>query len=649
MKRFFGTSGILRDHLPHFEFREQQLMMADFIRERLLYRENGLIEAGTGIGKTMAYLVPSIIYAVENDKKIAVSTETKALQKQLVDKDIPVVRDALSSLGYDFSFSLCLGSSNYPCKRRFEAIVKSGRFSKPDAVSVEDIGRLFSRKKVFSRYDVTSTNSFWNSICREPDSCNSFTCHFQNGCVYQKAKKEWASSRLLIINHYLFYTNIASAKTYLPDFDLVVFDESHALEHIGASQLGFEISRDGLSEILAVFSKRHKHDLLPFLGSISSQKKAIDLINRVEMEAARFFEYLYPRLKKTSSTRLMDPLPEGEALLSVIRSLLDLLDPSTRSIEDDLIRLDLEIAQGKLFSFHRNLQSVVFRENEEHVYWIEKSDAASIGNIVIKSQPLSISDIMLQEVNGYYESALYTSATLSVNGDFSYIADSLGISRYQSLMLDSPFDYKNNVFLYMDRTSVQPDSDEYARHIAEASATIINIVKGNCLILFTSYRLMKEVCDILAALIPYRIYRQGDHSVTEVLSRYIEDEGSVLMGTNSFWQGIDLPGDVLRGVIITRLPFSVPDYPPFQARSEKMAAMGKNPFYSIQIPDAVIRFKQGFGRLIRRSTDRGIIAVLDSRLHHKGYGKLFIQSLPECTVVTSIQDIAVRYSTTGKE
>ncbi len=649
MERFFGTSGILRDHLPHYEFREQQLMMADFIRDRLFCKENGLIEAGTGIGKTMAYLVPSIIYSVENDKKIAVSTETKALQKQLVDKDVPIVRDVLAPLGYDFSFSLCLGSSNYPCKRRFEAVVKSGRFSKSDAATAEDIGRLFSQKKVFSRYDVSSTNSFWNSICREPDSCNSFTCPFQNGCVYQKAKKEWASSRLLIMNHYLFYTNIASAKTYLPDFDLVIFDESHALEHVGASQLGFEISRDDLIEILAVFSKRHKHHLLTHFGSISSQKEAIDLINRVEMEADRFFEYLNPRLKKNSSARMMEPLPEGETLLSAIRSLLGLLEKSTRSIEDDFIRLDLEIAQGKLFSFHQNLMSVVFREKEEQVYWLERSDAVYNGNIVIKSQPLSISEIMLQEVNGYYESALYTSATLSVNGDFSYFVDCLGIERYQSLLLDSPFDYKNNVLLYTDRTAIQPDSVEYARHIAEVSANIINIVQGNCLILFTSYRLLKEVFEILASLIPYRIYRQGDYPVTEVLSRYIEDDGSVLMGTNSFWQGIDLPGDILRGVIITRLPFSVPDYPPFQARSEKVISLGKNPFYSIQIPDAVIRFKQGFGRLIRRSTDHGIIAVLDSRLHHKGYGKLFIESLPECKVVTSIQDIAAHYSLPEKE
>jgi ATP-dependent DNA helicase DinG len=646
MKEIFSEDGILKNIYNRFEFRSEQLRMSEFILDTLADRKNGLIEAGTGVGKTLAYLIPSILYCLENKKRLAVSTETKALQKQLIDKEIPAARRALDLYcGSEFTFSLCLGSSNYPCRRRFEMLLSEGRFRKNEMPQIERLRERFAEGVVFTKFDVTVSSPLWERTAREADTCSTYRCPFAAACVFQKARKEWAQSDILILNHYLFYANIAAGKTYLPPIDVVVFDEAHSLEEIAAEQLGFAVSQVQLTEILARFHRKNKRNtLVARITKEALRQKAAAAISALGRPMADFFEGLRNMIPaEKTAARLTQSIKGAEPLLSSLDGFFRLVEEMESEFEDDSSRMEYDIARARLFSFALDLRSSVFLDREEYVYWLERDEDALLGDIKIKGQPVDVAPMLEREIAGAYETSLYVSATLAVGGDFSYLAQRLGIPGFRSLLLQSPFDYKNQVVMFLAGDIEEPSERAYAENAASVSAEIISFLNGNCLMLFTSYRMMEEVRTRLAGRIDLPIFAQGEFPAVEVMERYLRTGNSVLMGTHSFWQGIDLPGDLLRGVIMMRLPFSVPDRPPVQARMEMMESRGLSSFYSYQVPAAVIRFRQGFGRLIRSKTDRGVIAVLDSRIVSRGYGRIFLQSVPECTMVRSIADMKHAY------
>lgn len=647
MIKIFKKDGLLAEMLPKYEFREEQLHMADFILERLTDKEHAIVEAGTGTGKTLAYLIPSILHAKENNLRITVTTETKALQKQLLDKDLPVVQKLLTTqLGIDLNYSLCMGSVNYPCRKRYELAVSKGMFSQHAIDKLAETRRLMNSEEPFTRLDVSVDEDLWREICREPDACSSFRCPLRNDCTFMRAKKEWQNADLLIMNHYMFFTNIASGQTYLPPSDIVIFDEAHSLEDIAANQLGFDCSQFILHDIMERFhSARRRKTLLNAIEKKTHKENAVRLWQEIIKESDDFFEKMRSQLAdKTQWQRMSKPVSHGTKLLSHIEELFDVFKEIEDDFDDDRLQMDFDIARSKLFVFSENLKNFTSISHKDYVYWLEpKNNGTLMPEIHCKGQPMRIDNIMRKEVIHRHHSVVFVSATLSINKDCSYTAARLGLERYKATILPSPFDYKEQAILFLKKDMPEPTHSDFTKQAARQAAELIKLVNGNCLLLFTSYKMLDDVRSLIADMIPHRIYSQGDLPSQEALALYMDDENSVLMGTHSFWQGIDLPGDLLRCVIMMRLPFSVPNSPLIQARIDELKTQGKNAFNLYQIPEAVIKFKQGFGRLIRSKKDYGIIAVFDARIISKPYGSNFMKSVPACRKAFDFSSLAENY------
>jgi ATP-dependent DNA helicase DinG len=366
----------------------------------------------------------------------------------------------------------------------------------------------------------------------------------------------------------------------------------------------------------------------------------------IKKESSRFFEAMRDMVPlHRNHFRIKDTIPNGSVLVDLLKAFLVLMTETEGVFgENHPMRGEFDIARGMLFSFAEHLSSFVAGNRDTHVYWIERDAGAILGDIILRGQPVGIDEIFKKEIIHCYESSIFVSATLAVGDDFSYITNRLGIENAKNLHLKTPFDYQSQAVLYVARDLADPSSPRYGEEASRDAAEIINHLCGNCLMLFTSYKTLREVKEALVGMLPYPIHSQDEMTSTEAYERYVNAGDSVLMGTHSFWQGVDLPGDLVRGVLLMKLPFAVPDLPPVEAKIERISEQGKNPFAALQIPEAVIRFRQGFGRLIRSGKDRGVVAVLDSRIVTRPYGRLFLKSIPECRVVYSIQELKDAYS-----
>jgi ATP-dependent DNA helicase DinG len=646
MKDIFGPGGHLDTQLTEYEYRESQLLMASFIHERLYHLENGIVEAGTGTGKTMAYLIPALRYAAESDKKIAITTETRALQKQLVEKDIPLVQKIFrENLCADFKYAICFGSSNYPCRKRFERAIKKGEFERGDVEHINRVAELFKKKRIFTVFDADVPGRLWDEISRDPEVCDQQRCVFASQCQFQAARREWAQADLLVMNHYLFFSNIGSAKSYLPVSDVVIFDEAHSVEQIASKQLGFSIDYETLVNLLQRFYQRGRRGVINSFASGDLRIEAMHELETVAKKGQVFFEKaksLFVNERETTR-RIITSLDFGDELYSAIQKFLLTVAKGEGDLDEDELRVEYEPAKNRLTAFGDSLRSFTGVMIPDFVYWLERSSSDLLGNVMLVGRPLNIDMIMKQEVYSFYESSVFVSATLSVKNDFSFFSATTGFENGSGIVLDSPFNYREQMLMYLGADLPSPEDDRFPAEAAKACAHIINILSGRCLILFTSYAMLRTVRSMLEKLVTCTIYSQDIMSASKALNLYVNDPHSVLMGTHSYWQGIDLPGDLVRGVIIMRLPFAVPDTPVMEAKFERLKNEGKNPFVYLQIPEAVLKTKQGAGRLIRRGTDRGIVAILDSRVKTKSYGQIFTDSLPVCERVSSLKDLTAKY------
>ncbi|MBL7131814.1 MAG: DEAD/DEAH box helicase [Candidatus Omnitrophica bacterium] len=638
--------GIISQKLQNYEFRPQQLQMARAVAEAIEADRHLIVEAGTGIGKSLAYLIPFIIYTIENNKKVVVSTNTKTLQNQLYLKDLPFLK---KSLGVAFNYALCLGSENYLCLRRlgaertYELFEAEAQFKELKEIlewSSKTESGLKSDLGFIPKHDV------WDNVCRDPDLCLGKKCLYKEKCFYRKAKTQERKAHILVTNHSLFFTNLTLGGNVLPSFDAIVFDEAQTLEDIATSYLGFEASNTKIKYLFdSIYNPKTQKGLLVKFRSLS-RKTAGDIENQL-LEARQASDQFFHDInkifgsesdsKRIRTKNIIFNFLE-EPLKHLSGSLSELLDYIKN--EEDAVLINSYLK--RINRTTRALSFILNHDRVDYVYWIEIFKKRRGIRYSLFAAPIEIAEELEKQLFSQIKPIILTSATLATKNDFKFIKKRLGIKDCDEQLLDSPFNYSQNVLLYLAKKIEDPNDkfEIFQMQVLEHIKKIIDIMKGRIFILFTSYRMLNTIFNkLMSNYADINLLKQGDKPRYELLKDFKRSANSVLLGTSTFWQGVDVPGKPLECVIITKLPFAVPDDPITEARLELIESRGGKPFPEYQVPQAIMMFKQGFGRLVRTKSDRGVVAVLDPRINTKGYGKSFIRALPKCRCISDIDEI----------
>ncbi|NQS90749.1 ATP-dependent DNA helicase, partial [Patescibacteria group bacterium] len=632
----FGRDGRLASQLAEYEYRQIQLEMAEVVERALVGKHHLLVEAGSGTGKSLAYLVPSIIWAVENKKRVVISTYTKTLQQQLINKDLPLLKKAL---GINFRYTLCLGGNNYLCPRRYTQATLEELFTGPAIkIQVRKIAAWVrnSQTGLKSELDFVPDNTLWSEINREGDLCLGEKCPFRKGCYYNRTRKEQARAQILVVNHHLYMANLCTEEKALPEFEAVIFDEAHNLEEIATSYLGIEVSNSKVKFFLdGFFNPATQKGLVKRLKGITPKKadQIISAVAEVRVANNLFFDNLLTKVGDQSVSRPLEPDFLRNILKEPLLTLEELLKEQISNVKDEEREKELKTFINRCQEINFGLEAILQQKIAHQVYWVEIVKRKRMGRISLHMTPLNIAEELRERILKVKDTVVFTSATLSIAGSFEFIRNRLGIEEAEELILGSFFDYQNQVLLYLNSDLPDPSRDYnlFNQALIRRTEKILRCCRGRAFVLFTNIWLIDKAYQYLSKSLPeLNFLKQGDKPRHQLMEDFQKNSQSVLLGTNTFWQGIDVPGDALEAVIITKLPFAVPDDPVTEARLEELSREGKNPFIEYQIPQAIIMLRQGFGRLVRKKDDSGLVALLDPRLKTRPYGKRFLSSLPQC-------------------
>jgi DNA polymerase-3 subunit epsilon/ATP-dependent DNA helicase DinG len=667
--------GPFSQYFEAYEHRPEQVAMIKSVTNALSYGRHMLIEAGTGVGKSLAYLVPAAYFAMQNNTRVVVSTNTINLQDQLIKKDIPALKEAL---GLDLRAAVLKGRANYLCPRRLQNMRHFGPNNAEEMRVLAKVLVWQLENQSGDRNELNLTGpaerDAWVKLSAEDDACTTETCvaRMHGECAFHRAKTAAQNAHILIVNHALLLSDVATGSKVLPEYDYLVVDEAHHLEGATTNALSFKFTQFDLMRMLKEIGGTSSGLLNRLLGAVGASLRPSDhaaFVQHVERATTQsfrldqlnkeFFSVLgqfaaFQRAGQPQSnyawqsrilpaTRKLTEWEEIEmmwgqtsetmrhllkSLEALYRACTDLYSDGNEEIEAPMG--DLSNVTRRMTEMHNNLTGLILDPSAGTVYWIEVKPKDE--RLSLNAAPLHVGNLITEHIWNTKNAVALASATLTTHGEFTYLRNRLGAEMADELALGSPFDYESSTLLYIGNDMPEPNQPNYEQMISRAIANTAIATGGRMLVLFTSYAALKRVAQgITAPLARENIFvlEQGEGaSANTLLESFKSTERAVLLGTKSFWEGVDVPGDALSVVVITKLPFDVPTDPLIAARSETY----EDPFNEYYLPEAILKFRQGFGRLIRTQSDRGVVVILDKRVMTKQYGRLFLESLPQCTV-----------------
>jgi ATP-dependent DNA helicase DinG len=638
--QFFSPGGLLSRTHPAYEFRRGQLQMAQAVEQAIAERRHLIVEAGTGTGKTLAYLMP----VIRSGKRVIISTGTKNLQEQLFLKDVPFLEQALFPAG-DRKLSVCYmkGRSNYLCRKKLYDLTDKPVLSGLDEIEQnraiaawEQTSQSGDRAELRS---LPEASALWHKLDARADTCLGQKCSSWDKCFITEMRRRAAESDIIIVNHHLFFADLgikqqaegAPDAGILPEAGIVIFDEAHELEEVASGYFGISVSAARLEELCRDTEgllQRNRTYTAALSGAIQSLRE----------RSGFFFSLL--------------PAADGRFAFENRREFLEENGDEFLGLRQALARIAAELENmpskpEEVHGFIRraqelNVQLSFLMENEDKntVFWIERRRGGRDKvQVILQATPIDVGPILQECLWSKLECSVLTSATLAVSGGFEYIRGRLGVEHARDVVLPSHFDYQNQALFYVPPDLPDPRTPQFAAKAAERIRQLLEISRGRAFVLFTSYAQMRDIHQRLLGELDFPTLLQGDAPKTALLEEFRLTPNCVLFATSSFWQGVDVQGEQLSCVIIDRLPFAVPSDPVVAARVKAIDAVGGNAFFEYQVPAAVITLKQGFGRLIRSLNDRGLVALLDNRILKKQYGRMFVESLPNYRRTTELRAV----------
>ena len=599
MKEVFGPGGALERALPEYEPRPEQAALAGAVEHALATGEHLVAEAGTGVGKSLAYLLP----ALESGQRVVVATATKALQEQLLHQDVPI---AARALGRELTIAVLKGRQNYVCRRQLQGfqpfLMAEGR----DARAWEAMQGWLDETETGDRaeLELEPSEALWAELAVGGDRCAGRRCPFVSACFAEAARDRAGEADLVIANHALYFAHVASGGGVLPEHDAVIFDEAHRLEESAASWLGGRVSRAGVRR-LALDVERACRD--------AQKPHPARELDRVERSGERLLRAVAP----ASGRKRLREVPAEPALV-LVDALGDLATALSGQGED------LDGLARRALGMSAQVEACLGAGEHERVVWSEPDALAWA--------PVDVSDELRERLWEDGPTTVLVSATLTTGEDARFVRRRLGLDHAREAVVGSPYDFAEQALLYLPKAMPDPRSDGFIDRAAEEIVSLLALSEGRALVLTSSYRALDAYRDRVRGRVPYEVLVQGEAPRERLLERFRAEVGSVLLATSTFWQGVDVPGESLSLLVIDKLPFSAPGDPLHEARCEAVERVGGDWFMDYALPTAVLQLRQGFGRLIRGHTDRGVVAILDPRLRTKGYGRAFIGALPRCPV-----------------